>query len=178
MKYSTAALLISLIFLSYMNYKNSKKIQQLTVAVNEIKQVLTPEEEPLISIGTVVPDFELLNTKEEMVTMDSFADSKRKVLVFSSKNCPYCDDYYPELAKFSEKHAEIPLIVFQMDASVEENKDFLEKNKYSFEMLQSTEEVLDKFMISGTPTTVVIDEDNRVINVGYFSKIEELEEVL
>lgn len=177
MKYLIIILTAITFFLGYKSYENSKKLEEVTSFMSEIKEMMNPKDPPQIAIGTSIPDFSLLNAENKTVSLDSLPNTQ-KIFVFSAVGCPYCEDYYPELATFSKKHEEIPLIVFQNGASVEENKEFLMKKNYTFEMLKGNDEIYEGFMVSGTPTTIIVDVNNKVLKVGYFSTSKEIEEAL
>jgi len=178
MKYVITMISVSTVFLIYQNYRQSQRISHLSNSISQVEQAIIPAEPELLPEGALLPDFNLINTENKTVSLDKLPQTANKVFVFSAVGCPYCEDYYPQLEKFVQAHNDIPVILVQEGASATENKQFQEDRGYSFEVLAGNDAVFDEFMISGTPTTIVVDGENRVLRAGYFNLAKQIEEAL
>jgi AhpC/TSA family. len=84
---------------------------------------------------------------------------------------------YPQLSPIFRQQSDIQVIVLSMNTA-SENQTFLEEfnltNYTDLRALSATREVVEKYLIRGTPTFVVIDEDGIIMNTGYAITAEQI----
>lgn len=139
-------------------YKVMDKVaeqQAVEAALDEVK--ITP--------GTLAVDFSLENTRGEQVSLGSFG-KKDKLLVFSSASCQNCQNFYPALDQYAKSQSQIAVVVLQIDASAAENQRKVAKEGYHFDLLVANEKLFEDYLITGTPTSVLVDKQGKVVKTG------------
>jgi len=156
------------------------KVQKATVStVLLMQQMMAPPPElETIQPGEKAPDFALKDINNQVVSLESLSKERKKIVVFSSAYCPYCEDYYPELDKFSKSNKDIDVVVIQAESTPESNKKFIEDNKYHFNILSSEHSVVQDYKISSTPTTVILDKNNTVLSASIAASQNDLNNLL
>ncbi len=119
------------------------------------------EEKPVYKIGDVFSTIVGLDSEGHLTQQPSLT-TENKVLIFSSGNCSFCEDYYPTLDSLARQNPNISLNVVQSDTSPELNLAFLKSNNFAFKMLTVEDIIFDKLNIMYTPTTFVLNSDNTV----------------
>lgn len=114
--------------------------------------------------GTAAPEFGYLDTHERSVRLADFRE-QRVLLVFSSPQCPYCIELYPELKRFSEslEAADLALVLLQLGATPEENRRLKSDQDFRFEILAADEAAFQDYRVPGTPFLVLVDETGGVV---------------
>jgi DsbE subfamily thiol:disulfide oxidoreductase len=125
----------------------------------------TPDEQGKIQIvvgtqvGQKAPDFNLLNEKDEKVSLAQFA-GKVVVLNFWATWCGPCREEMPELQRFhQQKDADVVLL----GIDIKEDKDtiiqFMKRAGYSYPVVRDTfAQAADTYQIRAIPTTYVLDK--------------------
>ncbi len=121
------------------------------------------------------PNFELLNKEGAIISLNDFSNEKRKILVFGSKDCNYCKEYYPELHNFSKEYTNLDVIVIEEGSTVEDLKKHSKESQYSFVQLVGTLKVINDYQVESTPTTYLLDEKNNIVRVGIINTKLDLE---
>ena len=165
------ALLVAQTLLLILVLFNLKVIRQ-TMATEVI-----PQSDPSASlIGTQAPDFTLPDEEGQLVTLSEYKEHL-VLLVFTSHTCPFCREMYPGLRQFLDSNPDIQVIVLSMNTA-SENQMFREEfnltNYANLRVLSATREVVEKYLIRGTPTFIVIDKDRVIMNTGYAITAEQI----
>ncbi len=148
------------------------KVMRQTIAAGAISQ-----NDPSASlIGKQAPDFTLPDEKGDLVTLSEYK-GYLVLLVFTSHTCPFCRDMYPGLRQFLDSNPDIQVMILSTNTTLE-NQTFLEEfnltNYVNLRVLSTTREVVEKYLIKGTPTFVVIDTDGSILNTGYAITAEQI----
>jgi methylamine dehydrogenase accessory protein MauD len=100
------------------------------------------------------------------------------LLVFSSPTCKFCTQLYPELRRLSEDDAarELQILVLQLGASPDENLRLKQEQGFGFEVLSADQESFAAYAVPGTPFSVLLDEEGRVVRTGTVNSYERLVE--
>lgn len=155
MKKISILVILILISIFYMTFANSSsdRLQDVTVVGLQRNNILKnftiysyPEEEPL--------------------TNENFK-GKITILNFSATWCPYCLQEKKQQEIFIKENPEllkkINLVPIMMDSKQDIDK-YLEKHKFSMKIYQDKNtQVGDDFFIRATPTTIIIDENGRIL---------------
>ncbi|MGE5612286.1 MAG: TlpA family protein disulfide reductase [Bacillota bacterium] len=124
-------------------------------------------------VGKPAPDFTLQTLDGKEVKL---ADQKGSVVVldFWATWCPPCRKSLPHLQSVSQNQdlAEKGLKVFAVNAREDKEKiePFMKQNNYTFTVpMDKDGKVLKDYLVTGIPTTVIIDRDGKIKNVfiGY-----------
>jgi len=131
----------------------------------QLKTFMTPPPAPeSIATGTIAPEFTLKDSNNQNISLANLQKEKKKILVFSSSTCPYCEEYYPSLDKYEKEHGdEVEIIVVQAASTPEQNKKFLSDHNYNFKVLVADQKTMADYNVVGTPTTIVLDTSNNVV---------------
>ncbi|MEM6830985.1 MAG: TlpA disulfide reductase family protein [Bacteroidota bacterium] len=149
--------------LQAINKKMHKSTANMAVQLKEFMAPPPPPES--IAVGATAPDFSLKNTENETVSLGNLQKDKKKILVFSSSSCPYCEAYYPELDKFTKENKDIEVFLVQAESTIEENKKFIAEHGYDFEVLTGEDaSVWVDYKVAATPTTIILDDENKVLS--------------
>ena len=120
-------------------------------------------------LNEAAPSFALYDLDKNKVDI---ADLKNKVVVvdFWATWCGPCKASFPGMQKMVNKYKDDPNVKFVFIDTWErgENKqkdalDFITANKYTFHVLQDTEDkVVEQFKVNGIPTKFVIDKNGKI----------------
>ena len=112
---------------------------------------------PGLPVGTPAPDFFLKGLDGETVTLGKLRESaKPLLLVFSGPDCGACDALLPELATWQTEHTERLRIVPISKGDAATNRPKYAKHKIRDVLLQSDREVFEDYLVTGTPSAVLI----------------------
>ncbi|MEO0585058.1 MAG: redoxin family protein [Bacteroidota bacterium] len=128
-----------------------------------------------LAVGTLAPDFSLTDENNEEVNLDDFKGNKT-LLVFSKEGCPYCQDYYPVLNEFQSQKSDVNIVVMQLGSEPEQNKQFKKQQGIEVPLLAASVDELKAYKIRGTPTSILLDEEGKILGSKVVSKLDELVE--
>lgn len=122
--------------------------------------------------------FCLLNSDSITVCLDS-AKSKKKLIVFSIQGCKPCVELLSSLKELNEEidKNEASLFYVTLFPSPHKLKAYKEKKNIEFEMLLGTKELWREYKITGFPTILLLDMDNKLLkkSLGFKTKDELIE---
>ena len=129
-----------------------------------------------LHIGDTAPDFNLKNTKGEMVSLKGFENAKGYIVTFTCNHCPYSVMYEDRLI---ELHKEMsakgyPVIAINPNDPEVEPKDSFEnmvaranEKSFNFEYLfDEGQKVYPKYGATKTPHVFLLDKDLKVRYIG------------
>ncbi|MBN2186817.1 MAG: TlpA family protein disulfide reductase [Dehalococcoidia bacterium] len=133
-------------------------------------------------VGNLAPDFQLLNLKEEPVSLSDF-QNKPVMLNFWKAKCPPCISEAPYIQQVYEEWSARGLVLLTINVGgiSSQVREFVQSNNLSFPVLLDTDRtVYQEYDVQGTPTTFFIDRDGtiRFIKVGTFPSKETIEDDL
>lgn len=150
---------------------------RITRLENQINEVFNPVAVNVgLDSGTAAPDFVLTNFNNEAVNLSDYRGEK-VFLVFSSTDCLYCKEFWPEIKEFQEKYPEIKIIMISKGTD-EENLIMIEENGFDFDVLHWNQDVVQSYQVPGTPFIYLIDEDGNVQISGFSENLQEIEQLI
>jgi peroxiredoxin len=132
------------------------------------------DESPDIEIGSAAPSFELKTLDGKKLRLENLR-GKRVLLNFWATWCPPCKAEMPELERFYHQHKkDIEVVAVNID-SQSNVKGYAKKLGLTFPiLLDEKNEVNKDYGVLSIPTTYLIDEKGKIINlhIGSMSKNE------
>lgn len=117
------------------------------------------EEDFEIAIGKESPNFTLKNLDGKEVSLSDYR-GKIVLINFWATWCPWCDKEMPDLQKLDEENDDLVVLAVDVMEKEEEVKEYIEKNKYSFEVvLDEDGEIAKTYLVSGLPASYFVDEE-------------------
>ena len=132
------------------------------------------------SEGAAVPRFTLTSTEEELVSPSHFR-GKWVVLDFWASWCMPCRMSNPELVRLYEKYHDRGLEVIGIACWDREDawKKAIEDDKLPWiqlnasEKIEGQEDVIKTFVITGVPTSILVDPEGKIVYRGHPSELHE-----
>lgn len=127
------------------------------------------EREKRVQVGDRFGEFTAFDNKNESVNFISNKPTKNLIL-FSSTTCPFCNKqnpYWIQLAKQINAENYKIYMLFNDDEEIPKVEQYLEDNGFTIAenqitVLFSDNEMLQKYKLNGTPTTLVVNESGTV----------------
>jgi len=120
------------------------------------------------SVGANAPDFSLIDTKGDTLTLDSFKD-KHLLLAFANSSCEACHEDYPLLEKirkeYSKKKLDILFVIFD-EEQYEWNKVKEEYKINGFQVIDRqglASSFLSLYNVNTIPNYFLIDTDKKIV---------------
>lgn len=122
------------------------------------------EREKRVQVGDIFNDFKAANKNNEPVDFVS-DQTKKKLLLFSSTTCPFCEKqtpYWKQFLKQTDINNYKIYFLFNNREDISKVNEYLETNGFmsdgnSVTPLFSDNETLRKYKLNGTPTTLIIN---------------------
>jgi thioredoxin-related protein len=174
------------IYFTFMNKERIRATQRVMVGtqeklettfafmdeVAEKKKEMEAAQQPLVA-GVAAPDFTLIDENQKQVTLANYK-GKKTLLVFSSEDCPYCENFYPVLNAFKESKQDIEVVIMQLNSKAENNKAYKSKQGITSTILAATQDEAQNYKIQRTPTSVLIDEDGKIVGTETITELDQL----
>lgn len=153
----------------------------LFIRMNQLQQrvltALSPSQGKSVGlkIDTMAPDFTLVDTNGEDVSLKNFS-GHWVLLGFTSISCPVCKATYPYIKVFSEEASDIQVILVSR-GTTEQNQQLMQEQAFDFPVLTNPEDlsqVIIDFNVPGTPFFYVIDASGIIRAVGFANTLEQL----
>jgi len=121
-----------------------------------------------LSAGKEAFDFTLETLSGQEITLSEELKTKRAVLVFFATWCPHCGAVVPSTNAFSKKYAaDVRVIGIDVQESKSKVEDFVKRTQMAYDVvIDATGVVANRYGISGIPTVIVIDKNNKVLYRG------------
>lgn len=125
--------------------------------------------------GTEAPPFHLSNAEGDEVTLADF-EGRKVVLVFSSDQCRYCKELYPELRRLRESGEPpgVEMVMLQFGSTPEANRALAAEQGLDFPILAADRETFAAYAVPGTPFAAVVDEAGVVVATSLVSSYEQM----
>ncbi len=144
-----------------------------TAQAAELEELMGALGMTLIINRDEAPDFTLKNLEGKKVKLSDFR-GKVVMLNFMDTGCHWCRKEMPHLQKLHEKYSDRDfaiVVVFQDRKGASVVAPFMKKSGYTFAissgLLDSTGEVGNRYGVTGTPMTWLIDREGRALGLGY-----------
>lgn len=125
--------------------------------------------------GTAAPAFRLPDAEGEEVSLADFS-GRRVMLVFSSNQCKYCKQMYPQLKRLrdSGERPDVELIMLQIGSTPEANLELAAVQGFDFPVLAVDQETFAAYKVPGTPFSTVVNEEGVITATGVISSYEQM----
>lgn len=128
------------------------------------------------AIGSKFDNYTFVNPKNTKAKTLYDINANKKIIVFYSSNCYYCERDVPQLIPYYEqfKKQGIEVVAFSLDTDEKEYNKYISKypwiNDCEFQGWNST--YINSYNIKATPTYYILDKNNSII--GKYSRIVEV----
>lgn len=129
--------------------------------------------EKTLKIGDIAPNWNLVSTKGEMLTLTDFKDDL--VLIdFFYASCPPCIEVLPSLQSLHKKYKDQGLHVIGI-SRIDTQKtleSYIERNGICYTILLGNQDVNSAYNISFYPTTYLIDKEGKILfhHIGVYDQ--------
>jgi len=125
--------------------------------------------ESKVQVGEDFSGFKAVDIDNKPATLDSTSKTKKVIFLFST-TCPFCkkqNSYWTELLNTFDASKYEVFAVFNRTEELETVDEYFDTFGYknsgtSIRILFSEDETLEKYKLKSTPTTLVLDENDRV----------------
>jgi peroxiredoxin len=138
-----------------------------------------PESKPTVmehisnvySIGDMIENFTLNSPDGKSISIYDFNESKARVLIFWSVQCPVVQAYSERTVnlfnEYKDKGIEVILIYPNSTESLDDIKDHISERNYAMTVLiDENQKVTDQFGATKTPEVYIIDQKNILVYKG------------
>jgi len=121
-----------------------------------------------LGAGKEAFDFTLETLNGQKITLSEELKTKRAVLVFFATWCPHCGASVPATNAFSKKYAaDVRVIGIDVQESKTKVEAFVKKTNIAYDVvIDTTGVVANRYGISGIPTVIAIDKNNKILYRG------------
>lgn len=116
------------------------------------------EKESFYKKGDMFPFIEGISIHNTTKKYPLTSGDRRKLLVFSSETCPYCQEFYPTLDSI-DLLQNIDVIVLQGNSTPKSIKKLVKEKKYHFDIVSISDSIFNKYKIYSTPTSFLLNKD-------------------
>ena len=135
--------------------------------------------DPKIEVGKEAPDFTLLNTRGEEVSLSDFR-GKYLIVNFWGIWCHWCDLEMPDLQRIHDENENLVVLAVNVMEETDEVVEYVDENGYSFPVvLDSHGQVARTYLINGFPTSYFIDKDGILLGgIASYMDYEKINKIL
>ena len=152
-----------------------KKLESTFTFMDKMAELRKEQEEskkPLVK-GSEAPKFSLSNEEGEKVKLEDLRGQKT-LLVFSQANCENCEKFYPILNAFQEKQTNVKVVLMHYGTTPMQNKAYKAKKGIKATMLAAAAQQMIDYKVQGTPTSVLLDSEGKVLGSKNVTNLDEL----
>jgi methylamine dehydrogenase accessory protein MauD len=118
---------------------------------------------PGLPVGRIAPNFELQTVDGDTVSLDQLREPGLPVLLmFTSPSCGSCVEIFPNLRRWQQTLQERVTIALISSGSAADNKSLVDDHGLERLLLQENMEVVEAYLIRGTPSAVLITPDGKI----------------
>ena len=186
MQFLILAGVVGSVYFTFMNKERIRATQRVMVdtqeklgptfafmdEVMENKKKIEAAQQPLVA-GADAPDFNLEDENQNEVTLSNYT-GKKTLLIFSQESCPYCEDFYPVLNAFQETEPNVEVVILQLGSDSKSNKAYKMQQGINAPILAATQFDMENYKIQKTPTSVLIDEEGKIVATQNIKELDEL----
>ncbi len=142
------------------------------------------EQQPLIAVGTMMPDWNLPVYQAVNQSIDSLGKESLKgkvtVLEFWIKSCGYCMLAFEDMRKLKDQYSDknVNILSINVYDPLSDIEFFYNKEKPAYPMLYNGEKLADELGIYGYPKTIILDENGKVIYTASGFNAEKVDQFL
>jgi thioredoxin-related protein len=129
--------------------------------------------ETSLSKGSEAPTFSLQDENNQEIKLEDYK-GKKTLLVFSQEGCDYCEKFYPVLNAFLSQKEDVHVVVMQIGSTPAQNKIYKQQQDIKPTLLAATVNVVKNYKVEVTPTSVLLDEEGKIIASKGISELDEL----
>jgi peroxiredoxin len=132
----------------------------------------------MLPLGTIAPDFALVNVDGQVVSRDDFAGAPALLVIFLCNHCPYVLHIADELARFTREYLAKGVAIVGINSndpsthpqdSPEQMVHEVELRGYAFPYLfDETQEVAKAYRAACTPDFFLFNADRQLVYRGQF----------
>ncbi|TPW06788.1 MAG: alkyl hydroperoxide reductase/Thiol specific antioxidant/Mal allergen [bacterium] len=135
------------------------------------KPAMARPDEPVLPIGSMVPDFTLKTVDGKEINLTSYRGESVTVLTFLSKNCPVSRAWHKEIAtiaaEYEKKGVKFLGLMSNSTEKIAEVAPFLVGEGIKFPVVDDPGNVVaDRLDAIGTPHLYIIDKSGKVVYSG------------
>lgn len=132
----------------------------------------------MLELGTIAPDFSLISTDNEMVSLSDYTTSKAMLVIFICNHCPYVIHINKALVEYANDYKTKGVDVIAISANnadkypqdnFEAMIEVAKKEEYPFPYLyDETQEIAKAYMAACTPDLYLFDGNRKLFYRGQF----------
>ncbi len=125
-----------------------------------------------LKIGSSTPGFDLLNIDEKKYSLNSFADKKALVIIFSCNHCPYVQAYESRIKQIQDEYKDKGVTVVAINSNEDKNypddsfenmKKRAAEQKFNFLYLRDEDQsVARAYDATHTPEIFLFDKERKL----------------
>lgn len=150
-------------YLSNLPHLNNECMDMQTLM--EVERIAGPHRR--IITGSTAPEIALSDIHGYPFSLEQTKE-KVKLLVFWSVNCPHCLLAIPEIKKLAERWSQVQIISFVLSTDRNKLEEIIAREQLSWIHLNDglgwNSPVAQEYMVYGTPTLFLIDEQNYILS--------------
>ena len=134
-------------------------------------------------VGDKISDFSLKNTKDQLVSLNSYKEAKGFIVVFTCNHCPFSVAYEDRIIALQNKYKAkgFPVVAINSndkdvvpEDSFEEMIKRADEKKFNFDYLyDSTQEIAKQFGAARTPHVFIIEKQKSDLVLKYIGAIDD-----
>lgn len=118
-----------------------------------------------LPVGAKAPDFNLLSTQGHKISLEELTAQGRPVgLIFVGPSCGSCWVLMPHLARWQQTLADRLTLVMISTGTPKQNEEAIAEHGIAGIFLHDGAKLLDKYRVPGTPTSVIVSPDGRIVS--------------
>jgi methylamine dehydrogenase accessory protein MauD len=142
------------------------RIDRLEEALGR-RGIVVPEGIPAppegLPVGAPAPDFEIPDLEGELVRLEEVLPASAPLLLtFTDPGCGPCSALLPQIAAWQREQSDRLRVVLVSTGSREANLAHAREHAVSDMLIQTEQEVTERYKVSGTPSAVLIGPDGRI----------------
>lgn len=134
-------------------------------------------------VGDTISDFNLKNTKGDMISLNSYKDAKGFIIVFTCNHCPFSVAYEDRIIALQNKYKAkgFPVVAINSndkdvvpEDSFEEMIKRADEKKFNFNYLyDDSQEIAKQFGAARTPHVFIVEKQQSDLKLKYIGAIDD-----
>ena len=171
-----ATLVVAVIFQIFLSILILFELRQLP---NKLAGIVPRGSVRGLDLGSEAPAFSLPGSQGSKVSLADFFGQK-VMLVFSSEQCKFCREMYPELRQLrsKEEYSGVQMVMLQLGSTPEENRVLRNEQGLDFPILVAGPDTFSSYKVPGTPFATLVSEAGMIVGSGIGGSYETLASLL